>query len=96
MLLVLLLAIGFGLNYAGFLNYQFFTPKYVGVQNQVFHESAQYIDGMNNDLADLQVQYINCKTDVCHDSIKAIIHQRFASFPGDKFTPSNFAFYNSL
>jgi hypothetical protein len=41
----------------GFGMYAFFAPKYMAVDNKVFHESQQYNDRMNQSLGDYYEAY---------------------------------------
>jgi hypothetical protein len=93
--LILLLALGFGLNLFGLANYSFFAPKYRAVDNQVFKQSEQYNDGMVRDLENLQLEYINA--DQAHkDALRAIVLHRFSVYPEDKLPPNLRNFYNDL
>ena len=97
-ILILALVVGLGwlLKLNGFMSYQFFAPKVVAVQNQVFHESQAYTDGMANDMADLRLQYLMAKDAGSKDAIRAVILQRFASYPKDRLSPELRDFYNTL
>lgn len=96
LVLVVIVAIGFGLRLAGFVSFSFFAPKVQQVQTNVFKEGQAYNDGMANDLADLQVKYMTATDPAVKDSIRAIIKQRFASYDTSRL-PSNLqTFYNSL
>ena len=89
------LVVFFGISLFGFEMYQYFKPKYVAVDNQVFKESQQYNDGMIRDLQNLQMEYINGDQGK-KDSIRAIVLHRFSVYPEDKLTPDLRNFYNSL
>ena len=51
---ILLIAGTFG----GFWAYAYFQPKYVAVQNNTFHQSQQYQDGMRNQLSVYRLAYL--------------------------------------
>ena len=93
--LVLFLAFIFGMNLFGLGMKGFFAPKSVAIDNQVFHESAQYTEGMTRDLENWQLEYINGDA-AKKDSIRAIVLHRFSVFPEDKMTASQRNFYNQL
>ena len=83
------------LSFFGYESYKFFAPKYRAVNNQVFKESEQYIDGMVRDLENLQLEYINADKDH-KDALRAIVLHRFSVYPEDKMPPNLRNFYNDL
>jgi hypothetical protein len=42
-----------GLSFLSYAGYSYFAPRYTAVDNKVFHESAQYNDGMVRDLENI-------------------------------------------
>lgn len=72
------------------------APKYAEIRNQTFHNTQAYNDGMVNDLADLHLQYLGAKTPEQKASIRAVILQRFASYPKDRLPAELRDFYASL
>ena len=93
--LVLLLAIGFGLNIAGLASYNFFAPKYRAVDNKVFKESEQYNDGMIRDLENLQMEYVNSDADH-KQALRAIILHRFSVYDENRLPYNLRSFYDQL
>jgi len=93
--MVLFLALCFGLNLFGLANYSFFAPKYRAVENQVYHESEQYNEGMIRDLENLQLEYIKAD-DAGKQSLRAITLHRFSVYPVDKMPPNLRNFYEQL
>ena len=85
----------FGIGLLSYGMYAYFAPKYVAVDNQVFHESQQYNDGMIRDLENLQMEYISGDADK-KDAIRAIVLHRFSVYPQDKIPPNLRNFYNEL
>jgi hypothetical protein len=91
----LTLAVLFGISFGSYEMYKFFAPKYRAVDNQVYHESEQYNEGMIRDLEELQMQYVQAN-DTQKAALKSIILHRFEVYPTDKLPPNLFAFYNDL
>jgi hypothetical protein len=91
----LVIALLFGASYGMYAGYQFFKPKYVAVDNQVFQASQQYNEGMVRDLQNLQLEYINGDQSK-KDAIRAIVLQRFSVYPQEKMPADLRNFYNSL
>ena len=93
--LILLFAIGAGLNLFNLESYNYFAPKYRAVENKVFKESEQYNDGMIRDLENLQMEYVNA--DAEHkQALRAIILHRFSVYDENRL-PSNLrSFYLQL
>jgi hypothetical protein len=86
--IILLTTFGYGLSY-------FFAPKYAAIDNKVFHESAQYNDGMVRDLENLRMQYIKAD-DVEKAALKETILHRMSVYPTHKLSPELQSFYESL
>ena len=93
--IAVIVAIIFGISFLSYSLYAFFAPKYVEVDNKVFHESQQYNDGMIRDLENLQLEYINADS-AKKDSIRAITLHRFSVYPEDKMPPNLRNFYEQL
>ena len=85
----------FGIGALSYGLYAYFAPKYAAVDNQVFHESQAYNDGMVRDLENLQMEYVNSDADK-KQSIRAIVLHRFSVYPEDKLPPNLRNFYNQL
>jgi len=90
----LLLAI-FGISYAGYQMHAFYAPRYAAVDNQVFHESAQYNDGMIRDLENLEMQYRDAD-DAGKAALKATVLHRFSVYPEDRLPANLRNFYTQL
>jgi hypothetical protein len=55
--LIVIVALGFGLNYAGLLNARFFAPRVEQVRHDTFECSASHADGMVRELRQIRDQY---------------------------------------
>lgn len=94
-MIVATIAILVGLSYIGYKSYELYKPRYVAVDNKVFHKSQQYNDGMLRDLENLQMEYI--KADVNgKNALRAIILHRFSVYPQDKMSYELKTFYTTL
>ena len=85
----------FGIGLLSYGMYAYFAPKYMAVDNQVFHESQQYNDGMVRDLENLQMEYVPADVDK-KDALRAIVLHRFSVYPQEKLPPNLRNFYNDL
>jgi len=93
--LILILALGWGLDLFGLAHYNYFAPKYRAVDNQVFKESEQYNDGMVRDLENLQMEYLNA--DQAHkDALRSIVLHRFSVYDENRLPLNLRSFYNDL
>jgi hypothetical protein len=72
-----------------------FEPANVAVDNEVFHESQQYNDGMVRDLENLKMQYDE-GTPNQKLMLRSTILHRFAGYPVNRLTPELRAFYTDL
>ena len=96
-LLVALAAIGFAGNAFGFWQWSYFAPKIVGVQNQVFHQSQQYTDGMVNQLEQYREAY-DSGTDEQKAATCSVVRSQYASYPrsaAQQLTPVLSSFLNT-
>ena len=89
------LAAVFGLAFGSFKMYEYFTPKYMAVDNKVFKESEQYNDGMVRDLSELQRQYITATPDE-QASLRPIIRHRFEVYDRDRLPADLRQFYDTI
>lgn len=94
-IIVLLLAVIFGMSYFNLSMSRFFAPKQEALRNQVFHESQAYTDGMVRDLEEAQQQYIDATPDGKR-ALRAIVLHRFSVYPIDRMTPDEQQFYLTL
>lgn len=68
-----------------FFLYQYFAPKQEQVRRNVYENSVSYNQGMIQDLEDMQVQYLDPKTDKDQkDALKNIIIERSTKFDMNK------------
>lgn len=74
----------------------FFAPRYAEIDSKVFHESAQYNDGMVRDLENLEREYNSVKTREERDALKSTILHRFSVYPQNKLSPGLKQFYNRV
>lgn len=93
--LIAVFALGFVLNAMNLVTFGFFAPKYRAVENQVYHESEQYNEGMIRDLENLQLAYMQADA-TGKQSLKAITLHRFSVYPEDKMPPNLRNFYEDL
>jgi hypothetical protein len=90
-----LIALSFVLSYTSFAQYSFFAPRYTAIQNQVFHESQQYNDGMVRDLENIKREYQGA-TPEGRQALRATVLHRFEIYPRNRMTPDLQNFYDSL
>lgn len=86
----------FGLSYGSYALSNYFAPKYVATDNRVFHESQQYVDGMNNRLDDYHTQYIMASAPSEKDAIRGMVQVEFRSVHPEILTDQNRAFLDSV
>lgn len=92
---IVIIAAFAGIGFASYKAYEFYAPRYVTVDNKIFHESAQYNDGMIRDLSELQRQYIG-SDDAGKAALRPIVRHRFEVYPVDKMPADLRSFYDSL
>lgn len=80
----LIVIMGISVSYVRVANY--ITPAMVDIENNAFHQSQAYNDGMARDLDELKMAY-DTATPEGKESIKASIRHRFASYDYSKLPP---------
>ena len=70
--LAALVAVGFGLNYAGYASFAFFAPRYEGVRRDTMIQSRAYSEGMTREMYRLKIQYFQAKSDAERETIAAM------------------------
>ena len=95
LVVLFIFAVAFGLRGLGLVQFQFWAPKEEAARREVFEESKSYRDGMNQELRNMQMQYV--QADAEHRlALRSIILHRVAGFPADALQPDLAAFVNSL
>lgn len=93
--LVLLAGLAFGLRGLGLVNFQFWGTKEEAARRDIFEESKAYRDGMNQELRNMQMQYV--QADAGHKAaLRSIILHRVAGFPAEALQPDLASFVSSL
>ena len=93
--IVILAAVGFGINYGNWASTNFFAPKYEATRNKVFQESQAYNEGAQRDLENLMIEYQDA--DQAHkDLLRQVAIHRFSVYDQNKLSPQLANFYNSL
>jgi hypothetical protein len=60
--------------------YEYFAPKQAAAENKVFHESAAFTDGMQQELSAFHLEYVKGNKDVQEMITSDVLH-RYAAFP---------------
>jgi len=94
-IIVLALAVLFGLSYVAFESYAFFAPRYTAVDAKVFKQSVQYNEGMIRDLENLKMDYYH-SDDAGKQALRPIILHRFSVYDRDRLPADLQQFYNQL
>jgi hypothetical protein len=92
---IFFIALGIGLTFLGYESYQYFAPRYAAVDNKVFHESAQYNDGMVRDLENVELQYQSATSEQ-KQALRAVVLHRFSVYPEDRLPANLRNFYDQL
>ena len=92
---VMFLGLGFGLNYAGYLQYSFFAPKYEQVRNDTFKNSQAYNDGMVRELYKIKAQYLAADADG-KTALKGYAQHEFSVYDRNRLPPDLQAFYDAI
>lgn len=93
--LIGVLALVFGLNYFGLVNFRFFAPKYENARREVYENTQSYVEGKRQSITKYYDEWR--KSDVDEKSaIRTIVLQEFANFDSDKFTPKQREWYDEI
>ena len=86
---VLLSAVSLGI-------YAVVKPASIAIDNQAFHESQAFNDGMAKDLGNFQMEYIRTDDSGRRAVLRAVILDRFAGYDPARLNPSLRAFLDQL
>lgn len=78
-----------------FFLFQYFAPKYAGVQRQAYENTKSYRQGMVQDLEKDQIEYVKA-TPEQKDAMSSVILHQAADVPDDALTPSLRTFLATL
>ena len=92
---VLLFLLVASMPFVGLAYYRVLTPAYVATDNEVFHESQQYQDGIRRDLADMQSEYITASPEQ-KQALAAIIRDRYGAIDRSILTADENTFLDSV
>lgn len=93
--LVTMLALVFGLNYFGLVNFRFFAPKYENAKREVFENTQSYVEGKRQSLTKHYNEWR--KADESEkEAIRTIVLQEFANFDTELFTSKQSEWYNEI
>ena len=93
--LFLVLVVGFGLDYAGYISYNFFAPRYEATRFNTFKESQAYNEGMVRHLYDLQRQYAGADAEG-KTSLRALTIHEFEVYDISRLPSDLQVFYHSI
>ncbi len=73
--LAILLFVGlmFGLSALGLVHYQFFAPKFQAAEREVYEQTPSYVQGKEQSLSELRLEYQRAKTQGEKNNIKAMV-----------------------
>jgi hypothetical protein len=94
-ILLLLIAIGFGLDLLGVEWYKFIQPKKEAARREVFLNTRSYNEGMIQDLIKYKHEY-DLASEQDKKIIESTIRHRFAEFDETKLTPKLRAFLEEI
>jgi len=84
--IILICGLSFGLNYFGFVQFQFFAPKYEDVKREIFENTQGYVEGKRQEALKYRLEYMRADSS-SKQAIKATIVQSFANFDESKLSP---------
>lgn len=85
--IVAFLALIFGLNYFGLVNYQFFAPKYENARRETFENTQSYVEWKRQELVKYHYEFIRAKDTQDKEAIRMVVFQSFANFDLTKLSP---------
>lgn len=96
-ILIVILFVGgfFTLEYAGWLNYNFFAQKKAQTTNNIYTQGPAYTQAMELQLHEMQLAYYKAKTKNQRASLRDMIIHEMADYNGP-LSPDLKKFYNSI
>lgn len=93
--IILVVAFIVAVMFGSFFAYQYFAPKYVEVETEVYRESRSYVEGMIRDLRKLKREY-EAADEEHKSALRTIILQRSDEIDHDKLPADVRRFIESL
>lgn len=93
--LIGVLALVFGLNYFGLVNFRFFAPKYENARREVYENTQSYVEGKRQSITKYYDEWRKSDADE-KSAIRTIVLQEFASFDTNKFTSKQREWYDDI
>jgi hypothetical protein len=93
--LLVLVGLTLGARGVGLVSFKLFGSAEEATRREVFEQSKAYRDGMNQELRNMQAQYVTAD-DTGKTALRSIILHRVAGFPVEALQPDLAAFVNSL
>ena len=94
-LLLLMFGLGWVLQGNSFFLYKVFAPKYENVRRQVFEQTKSYNQGMQQEISNMQFEYIQA-TPEQKQALASIILHRVADYDINKLNPDLQEFIHKL
>ena len=82
--IVAVVALVFGLNYAGYRSDAFFAPRYESLRRDTMIQSRAYSEASTRELYRLKLQYLQAKSDDERSTIRAFALHESAAFDRDR------------
>lgn len=94
--LILAAATIFLLQYAGWMSYTFWAPKWEDSRRNKFEHSVAYTHSMQRDLEHMRLEYLKTDNEAHKDALKATILHRVAPFDIRELSPTMQSFISEL
>jgi hypothetical protein len=89
LLVVSVVALTFGVSALGLVHLSFFGPKYQEAERKIYEETPSYVQGKEQTLAELRLEYRKAKTAGERSNIKSMIINEAATMDLDQLKDSS-------
>lgn len=93
--IIAMVALVFGSNYFGLVNYRFFAPKYENARREVYENTQSYVEAKRQSITKYYDEYRKA-TPTDRLAIRQVVLQEFANFDTERFTPKQREWYNEI
>lgn len=93
--LISVLALTFGLNYFGLVQFRFFAPKYENARREVFENTQSYVEAKRQSITKHFDEFRKASADD-KVAIRAMVLQEFANFDTELLTTQQQVWYKEI
>lgn len=93
--LIVMLVLGFSLNYFGLVNFRIFAPEYENARREVYENAQSFVEAKRQAITKYYNEFRHSDANE-KSAIRSIVLQEFANFDVEKFTAQQREWYDVI